>query len=293
MKIVSRKGTFCDDQENVKPRSEALLPKGVLFEQHRIRSEQMAAIRRSNTQVDFHLGPPMPIEWRTAPEEPWQKSATCVGSVTVTPAGSPYNVRWEGERELLIFWLDLPSCRRHLPEMLPRSDFSVRAVTNADDPQLAHLARAFQAEEQAGCPTGRIFADSMAAAFVATFIDHYVQMPEVQDRAGLSPARLRTLINHIQEHLDGDLSVAALAEFARSSPFHFSRQFKHSTGLTPHQFVLQRRLDKAKRLLENDSLAIAEVAYAVGFPSQAHFTSVFRRHLGQTPKAWRAGLSKN
>jgi AraC family transcriptional regulator len=133
----------------------------------------------------------------------------------------------------------------------------------------------------------------MAAAFVATFIDHYVQRPEAYDRAGLSPVRVRNLINHIQEHLDGDLSVASLADFAHTSPFHFSRQFKHSTGLTPHQFVLQRRLDKAQRLLENDALSIAEVAYAVGFPSQAHFTSVFRRQFGQTPKAWRSGMRRN
>ena len=263
--------------------------RGVVFEQHLVRSQQMAEAERVETQVDFHLGPPQAIEWRDGEDQAWRKGATSVGSVTVTPVGAPYNVRWEGERELLIFALDLPLCRQYLPEMLPRADFTVRAVANGDDPQLSHLARAFQTEAQAGCPTGRVFADSLAAAFVATFIDHYVQLPEAYDRAGLSSVRLRGLINYIQEHLDGELSVAKLAEFAHTSPFHFSRQFKHSTGLTPHQFVLQKRLDKAQRLLANEALSIAEVAYAVGFPSQAHFTSVFRKNLGQTPKAWRAG----
>jgi len=265
--------------------------RGLVFEQHRVRADQMPkAAARVHTQVDVHLGPPQAIEWRTSPDAPWQSGAAAsIGSVTVTPAGQPYNVRWAGERELLIFSLDLATCRQFLPEMLPRTDFTVRPVPNADDSQLSHLARAFQSEAAAGCPTGRIFADSLAAAFIATFIDHYVVLPAPVDTAtaGLSPTRLRQLIDHIQEHLDGDLSIPALAAFAHTSPFHFARQFKRSTGQTPHQFVLQRRLSKAQRLLENDSLSIAEVAYATGFPSQAHFTTVFRRAFGKTPKTWR------
>jgi AraC family transcriptional regulator len=242
--------------------------------------------------VDFHVGPPQAIEWRAGADAPWQKGAASIGSLTVTPVGEPYNVRWEGERELLIFALDLATCRQYLPEMLPRGDFRVRAVAHADDPQLSHLARAFQAEAQAGCPAGRIFADSISAAFVASFIDRYVMMPAAPDHAGLSPTRLRQIMDHIQEHLEGNLSLNDLAALAQISPFHFARKFKHSTGLTPHQFVLQRRLDKAQRLLEKDALSIAEVAYATGFPSQAHFTSVFRRAFGQTPKAWRSDRAR-
>lgn len=265
--------------------------RGVVFEQHRVLAETIAHAERPHTQVDVHLGPPQAIEFRPSADAPWQTGAASIGSVTVTPTGQPYNVRWQGQRELLIFSLDLTTCRQYLPEMLPRTDFTVRSAPNADDPQLSHLARAFQSEALAGCPTGRIFADSLAAAFVATFIDHYVVLPAPPGTARLSPTRLRQLIDHIQEHLDADLSVPTLAAFAHTSPFHFARQFKRSTGQTPHQFVLQRRLDKAQRLLENDALSIAEVAYATGFPSQAHFTTVFRRVFGQTPKSWR--LSKN
>jgi AraC family transcriptional regulator len=262
--------------------------KGVVFEQHRVRAQQLADAPRHYTCLDLHVGPPQPIETRAGADSPWQPNAAGPGSLTVTPTGAPYNVRWEGERELLLFALDLETCRQYLPEMLPsRAALQVRPVTNGDDPQLWHLARAFQAEAEAGCPAGHIYADSLAAAFVASFIDRYVERPATQDTTGLSPTRLRQLKDYVQEHLEGDLSVATLAALARTSPFHFSRQFKQATGQSPHQYVLQRRLDKAQRLLENEALSIAEVAYATGFPSQAHFTKVFGKAFHATPKAWR------
>jgi AraC family transcriptional regulator len=261
--------------------------RGVVFEQHRVQAARMAAAPRAHTQLDLHVGPPQAIEIQDDAGA-WKRGAASAGSITVTPAGQPYRVRWEGERELLIFAIDLAVCRQFLPEMLPRADFTVRAVANGDDPQLFHLARAFQAEAEAGCPAGRIYADSIAAAFVASFVDRYVTRPAEPDFTGLSRERLRQVTDHVQEHLDEDLSLAALAELARTSPFHFARQFKRSTGVTPHQYVVQRRLDKAQRLLENEALSIAEVAYATGFPSQAHFTAVFRRTFGVTPGAWRS-----
>ncbi|MBL8209971.1 MAG: helix-turn-helix transcriptional regulator [Bryobacterales bacterium] len=260
--------------------------RGLVFEQHRVTAEQMAAAPRVNTCLDLHVGGPQAVEVRAAADEAWHKGAASTGSLTVTPAGAPYNVRWEGQRDLLLFAIDLETCRQYLPERLPRGELRVRAVINGDDPQLFHMARAFQAEAEAGCPTGSLYADSLAAAFVASFLDRYVEQGE-DEGSGLTAERLRRVQRHVQEHLEEDLSVAALAALVHTSPFHFSRQFKQSTGQSPHQYVLQRRLDKARRLLESPGLSIAEVAYATGFPSQAHFTKVFGKAFGATPKAWR------
>ena len=84
-----------------------------------------------------------------------------------------------------------------------------------------------------------------------------------------------------------ELSLTALAAVAQMSPYYFSRLFKQSTGLSPHQYVLQQRVEWAKRLLAEARLSITDVAQRVGFASQAHLTLVFRQRVGATPRQYR------
>ncbi len=113
--------------------------------------------------------------------------------------------------------------------------------------------------------------------------------PPPMHRGGLPPGRLRRVIDYIQGHLSGDISLTHLADVAKMSPFHFAHVFKESTGISPHQYVLQERVEKAKLLLSGNRLSLAEIGYALGFPSQSHFTTIFRKKVGTTPGAFRAG----
>lgn len=109
-------------------------------------------------------------------------------------------------------------------------------------------------------------------------------------RGGLPPARLRRVLDHIEADPGGDTGLRRLAGIAGLSPSHFATAFRRSTGLPPHRYVLERRVERARELLLADPrLPLAEVAYALGFPSQAHFTTVFRRLVGATPGAYRKG----
>jgi PAS domain S-box-containing protein len=109
----------------------------------------------------------------------------------------------------------------------------------------------------------------------------------VDARGGLPPVRLRRVLDHVENYLDGDTSLDTLARLARLSPNHFSELFKHSTGQSPHQYVLRRRISRAQELLAENQLSLADIAYTLGFPSQAHFTTTFRRLVGTTPGAYR------
>jgi AraC family transcriptional regulator len=100
-------------------------------------------------------------------------------------------------------------------------------------------------------------------------------------------ARLQRVLEYMQAHLDQEVSLAALAAVGQMSPYYFSRLFKQSTGLSPHQYVLQQRIAWATRLLAEPRLSVAAIAYRVGFASQAHFTAIFRRWVGTTPQQYR------
>ena len=105
----------------------------------------------------------------------------------------------------------------------------------------------------------------------------------------MSPQQLQRVLECIESRIAEPLRIRDLAQEASMSPFHFSRMFKRATGHSPHQFVTRHRMEKAKKLLAASDLPIVAVASAVGYLTQAHFTSAFGRHVGTTPRAYRLG----
>lgn len=99
--------------------------------------------------------------------------------------------------------------------------------------------------------------------------------------------RLKRVTEHVEMHLTSSLSLPKLASIAGLSRMHFAAQFKAATGMSPHQFVLKRRVERAKAMLTETAEELVGVALSVGFQSQAHFTTVFKRFVGETPHRWR------
>jgi transcriptional regulator GlxA family with amidase domain len=99
---------------------------------------------------------------------------------------------------------------------------------------------------------------------------------------------MKEVVEFIDRHYAKPLTVAELANRARLSPFHFIRTFRAATGLTPHQYVRERRLDRARHLLSTTTMPVTEVCQAVGFTSLGSFSTLFRRSTGKSPVAYRA-----
>ena len=97
------------------------------------------------------------------------------------------------------------------------------------------------------------------------------------------------MIEYIQQNLDKDLTLAELASLVYMSPYHFARLFKLSTGVPPHRFVIRQRIARARAILATPQLSIGQIARIVGFRTPSHFTTVFRRATGITPKGYRTG----
>ena len=96
------------------------------------------------------------------------------------------------------------------------------------------------------------------------------------------------VLHYIQEHLDQKLDLDALATLADLSQYHFSRAFKHSTGFSPYQYIIQQRVFQAQSLLAQQTMSIGEVAIACGFSNQSHLNRHFKRITGMTPKKFQA-----
>ena len=120
--------------------------------------------------------------------------------------------------------------------------------------------------------------------------------PEVPDQRELPPSRcctplqkwrMKRVVEYVDSHLSFRITLAGMAAAAGLSRMHFAAQFRAATGLRPHDYILQRRINRAQELLRNRDVPLVEIALSVGFQSQSHFATVFKRLVGETPHRWR------
>lgn len=155
------------------------------------------------------------------------------------------------------------------------------------DPRLEHLAWAFEAELRAEVAGDPLYGESLGMALAAHLVQHYRTEAgagrEREVEGGLSPRQLKRVIEHIEENVDGRLALAELAAVAGVSASHFKALFKRSTGLPVHQYVIRRRVERARLLLLERTATIADVAAQTGFANQSHLARWMRRVAGVTP----------
>jgi AraC-like DNA-binding protein len=154
------------------------------------------------------------------------------------------------------------------------------------EPRIGPLARALLEAENIGGSFGHLYADYIGIAVVALLLDS-AQCPKPPAAAGLSTWRMKRAIEYIDANLATPLSAADIASAAGLTRMHFAAQFRARTGLRPHEYLLRRRIERAQQLLGSPGVSVVNVALAVGFQNQSHFTNIFKRFVGQTPRAWR------
>ncbi len=213
---------------------------------------------------------------------PVQEVRQAVNLMTLYPAGPTIRTVGANSRYAQVCWN--PSLYRIIAPDLARLPQVDPAVT-FPDPLLGQLLRSL-VEEIAGGMMDRLLADSLIAALAMRVAQRFTPLPEqIPD---LPPPRLRRVIEYIEANLGAELTLAELAGVACLSPCHFSRSFKEAVGLGPQRYTVQRRVERAKALLRHGDENLADVAAALGFADQSHFTAAFRRETGTTPGRFRA-----
>ena len=163
-------------------------------------------------------------------------------------------------------------------------------ATNRFDPLIYESLVSLKEELVIQGSFGRLFAEAVASMVTLQLLRRYSNLGDAVKRstAGcLAPVALRRTIEFIEANLGNELSLDELAGFAGMPVRSFLRAFCKATGMTPHRFVMDRRIKRARELLSNTLLPIADISYRTGFSSQSHFSTVFRHEVGASPARFR------
>ncbi len=187
------------------------------------------------------------------------------------------------------------SAKRLAPEARQREP--AVAVETRDDPVIQRLTDALAAAESAHDSHSAICADALRLAILTR---QFTQQAELQrgtvptdEQTGRSARslqkwRLKRVLDYVEQNLAEKISLQDLATVAGLSRMHFAAQFRAAMGMRPHEYLLKRRIERAEELLKQNEVSLVEVALMVGFQTQAHFTTVFKRFAGDTPYQWRS-----
>ena len=212
------------------------------------------------------------------------------GMITLKPSGAFYQYATAQTNQFIMLeiepqfvdkmtadWAN-PDVTQLTPHFIPQGDRL-----------LLQLALALKTEIKSGCIGGKIYSDSIITALVAHLIRSYANfVPQpLKEYRGLAPKKLDNVIDYIQTYLEQNLGIGELADLSGLSPFYFSRLFKESTGVTPYQYISKLRMARARQLLKDTDIAIAEVALRCGFTNQSSFSTAFGKAVGVTPKSYR------
>jgi AraC family transcriptional regulator len=166
-------------------------------------------------------------------------------------------------------------------------DFPTTALlphVTTEDARVTALAQCMYAEILSGCPSGKLYGESLSLALMSYAWERYASShPPVRSRqSGLSTPKLRRLLDYMLANLTSELALQDLAEVVDLSPRHLCRSFKQATGTSPYRYILKERIERSKALLRMGNTSVAVVALSVGFSSQSHFADAFHKHTGSS-----------
>lgn len=231
----------------------------------------------------------MDAEWTT--EGRTQRAVNPPGTIYLLPKGTRDRLAWRGRSDRILVTLEPRLLTGALEQTAHLDDLELQTHWQLEDRHLLSLILALRADLEDGSPAGALFGESLGTAMAVYLARRYGAIrARPTRRGGLPGYRLRRVRDYVASNLDKDLRLADLAALSGTSPHYFAELFRQSMGMSPHRFVLVRRIARAKELLRNEALSVFDVAVQTGFTSPSHFTKVFRRVAGPTPSQYRAAL---
>ena len=257
----------------------------LVFEIHRMAPHEYEEHVTIGHQLLVNLGGPVRFGWLEGSRR--REATLAPGGLCIQSDGDANAPRWRDTMTFATASIPLSMVDETLLDRAPvPSATFVKRHCVSDAPAYC-VVRSLAAE--LGSPTEPLYAEALSHAFVLHLLRLHGQTrgrKQLAPKGQLSPAQLRNVLELIQEHLASKLTLGRMAICSGYSPFQFARLFRATTGFPPHAFVLRLRLERARRLLHERKSSGAGVALATGFYDQAHFTNVFRKAFGVTPRVF-------
>jgi AraC family transcriptional regulator len=262
----------------------------VLVEQHHFPSSGLADVMSKRHVTVMNVGHPMTCEFKRDGRS--QRVRAARGAISFFPSHQPFSGRLTAEKgmfaNLLVLALNPVFVSRVAEGLeLDADRIELTERRGIADPTLHHIALALRAGVQSGDALDRMYGEALSTALAVHILRKYgaaVLGPKRQ-YGGLPREKLVRAVEYIQDQLNADLTVSAIAQTVEMSPDHFTKLFKESTGRSPYQYVVEARVRKAKELLTTGKLTISEAAHHVGFVDQSHLTRHFKRVFGLPPRS--------
>jgi AraC family transcriptional regulator len=213
-----------------------------------------------------------------------------LGDIAIIPAGVSHRCNWNTTVQFGILAIEHSLLQQIGQDWinLDRIELRPQFMSERDD-LIQSIFATLSAELAAGGIGSNLLVDSLKTTLAIHLLRNYcTTLPRLSSYVdGLSAAKMTLIKDYINTHLDRDLKLTELSAIVQMSPYHFLRLVKKSLGITPHQYILQCRLDRAKYLLRSSNLDIAQIALRVGFCDASHLNRYFKKSLGMTPNQWR------
>jgi AraC family transcriptional regulator len=215
------------------------------------------------------------------------------GDFFLLPAGIPAFFHWESTDEALVLMIS-PDFLHQIAietDYINPDKIELSPVILSNDPQLESIALSLKSEMIQDGIGGLLYIESLTNILGIHLLRNYCcfKSSAQEYKDGLSKYKLKEILEYINAHIDEEISLIALAKLAEISQYYFCQLFKQSMGISPYQYVIQQRVERAKLLLKFGDVAICDVALASGFANQSHLTKHFRKLTGVTPKVYRLG----
>lgn len=217
------------------------------------------------------------------------------GDITIAPAQLPCSYRTDNEDRYLQITITPRFLKLIATEAFDFDPDRLELTTEfrTRNSRIEQLAMMLRAELHRGSSrVGTLYVESLANALAIDLLRGYsgTKPHSAIYEGGLGDRKLLQVLEYINEYLEQDIKLADLAKLLEMSRFHFSRLFRQSIGISPHQYLLQQRIERAKQLLKQTDKPIVEIALMCGFNSHSHLSKQFKQLTSLTPKAYRASL---
>lgn len=256
---------------------------GALLEKHAHGPHHAARHQHLSHFLCMHVGDPAPLAWRSRGNA--GSKVISAGEFVLVSRGGEDEVSFPKPVKRILLNLEPWLVDQACPSAGSGREIELIDQWVIRDLQVERIIRTLEADLENGLPAGRLFGETLLNALAIHLRTKYAVFPLMAPRirGGLSRPRLRQVIDYIDANLEREITLDHLAATTGMGAHYFAESFKKSVGFSPHQYVIRKRIDRARRLLQDSRIPVLEAGVRSGFSDHSHFTRMFRRIVGVPP----------